>query len=221
MNSGVLESHTATEQWQSFEIRMRRRRVERCVLRASVAIDAGVLEDARGALEEVERLDPHEPAIKPLRARLVAAESRPAGSASEAATIAPSSGVIRHRTPASLPSGPQTPGPRTRQSRFSSPQPFLTHQLPRRLFLLRRSRTLNSWQSPRARDGCFLRRRRSSSRFPERPGGFCSRGTRFRDGNGARRSRGGVRLEAWQRPGHAGVTIDRAGASRTHSGNVL
>ncbi len=78
---------------------MRRRRIDRCVLRAAVAIDAGVFEDARGALEEVERLDPHEPAIKPLRARLVAAESRPAGSASEAATIAPSSGVIRTSDP--------------------------------------------------------------------------------------------------------------------------
>ena len=64
MNPGVLQSHTATQQWQSFEIRMRRRRVERCVLRASVAIEAGVLDDARAALEEVQRLDPHEPAIE-------------------------------------------------------------------------------------------------------------------------------------------------------------
>jgi hypothetical protein len=70
----VLQSHTATEQWQSFEIRMRRRRVERCVLRASVAIEAGVLEDARAALEEVQRLDPYEPALETLRTQLTSAE---------------------------------------------------------------------------------------------------------------------------------------------------
>jgi hypothetical protein len=75
MNSGVLQSHTATEQWQSFEIRMRRRRVERCVLRASVAIEAGVLEDAKAALEEVQRLDPYEPALDTLRTQLASAET--------------------------------------------------------------------------------------------------------------------------------------------------
>jgi hypothetical protein len=75
MNSDVLQSHTATEQWQSFEVRMRRRRVERCVLRASVAIEAGVLEDARAALEEVQRLDPYEPALETLRTQLSSAET--------------------------------------------------------------------------------------------------------------------------------------------------
>jgi hypothetical protein len=75
MNSGMLQSHTATEQWQSFEVRMRRRRVERCVLRASVAIEAGVLEDARAALEEVQRLDPYEPALETLRTQLSSAET--------------------------------------------------------------------------------------------------------------------------------------------------
>src|SRR5687767_3542429 len=81
MNPGVLQTHTATEQWQSFEIRMRRRRVERCVLRASVAIEAGVLEDAREALEEVQRLDPYEPALGTLRTQLTSAETNipPAG----------------------------------------------------------------------------------------------------------------------------------------------
>jgi len=70
MMSGVLPSHTATQQWQSFEVRMRRRRIERCMLRASVAIEAGVLEDAREALEEVQRLDPREPSIETLNAQL-------------------------------------------------------------------------------------------------------------------------------------------------------
>ena len=40
-------SHTATHEWQSFEMRMRRRRAERCVVRAEVALDAGFEEDAR------------------------------------------------------------------------------------------------------------------------------------------------------------------------------
>jgi hypothetical protein len=92
MNSGVLQSHTATEQWQSFEIRMRRRRVERCVLRASVAIEAGVLEDARAALEEVQRLDPYEPALDTLRTQLTSAE-----------TNGPSSGLPVASTAAELP----------------------------------------------------------------------------------------------------------------------
>src|SRR5688500_17587779 len=78
MMSGVLQSHTATQQWQSFEVRMRRRRIERCVLRASVAIEAGVLDDAREALEEVQRLHPREPSIETLNAQLAAAEAAPA-----------------------------------------------------------------------------------------------------------------------------------------------
>jgi hypothetical protein len=104
MEAGVLETHTATQQWQSFEIRMRRRRIDRCVLRAGVAIEAGVLEDAREALEEVERLDPHEPAIEPLRARLVVAEFRQAGPPAEAVVIAAPSAVLE-------PSDPGRPAP--------------------------------------------------------------------------------------------------------------
>jgi hypothetical protein len=75
--SSVLQSHTATQQWQSFEMRMRRRRVERCLLRASVAIEAGVLDDAREAIEEVRRLDPDEPGLEPLTAQLASAENPP------------------------------------------------------------------------------------------------------------------------------------------------
>jgi hypothetical protein len=77
MVPGVVQSHTATQQWQSFEMRMRRRRIERCLLRASVAIEAGVLDDAVGALEEVQRLDPYEPELESLRTQLSAAAARP------------------------------------------------------------------------------------------------------------------------------------------------
>lgn len=55
--------HTATDQWQSFEVRMRRRRVERCLIRAEIALEAGVVDDAREALEEARLLDPHSPRI--------------------------------------------------------------------------------------------------------------------------------------------------------------
>jgi hypothetical protein len=73
----VLQSHTATQQWQSFEMRMRQRRVERCLLRASVAIEAGVLEDAREAIEEVRRLSPDEPGLQSIAAQFAAAERLP------------------------------------------------------------------------------------------------------------------------------------------------
>ena len=71
----MLQSHTATQQWQSFEMRMRRRRVERCLLRASVAIEAGVLDDAREAIEEIRLLDPTEPGLEQLIAQLADAEN--------------------------------------------------------------------------------------------------------------------------------------------------
>ena len=61
-------------------MRMRRRRVERCLLRASVAIEAGVLDDAREAIDEVRRLDPDEPGLEPLTAQLAAAENPPSQS---------------------------------------------------------------------------------------------------------------------------------------------
>ena len=41
-----MSSHTATGEWQSFEVRMRRRRVERLLIRADAATEAGCVEDA-------------------------------------------------------------------------------------------------------------------------------------------------------------------------------
>src|SRR5436190_10822461 len=55
---GAQISHTSSGEWQSFEGRMRRRRAERCILRAQVAAEAGCLEDARTALEEARKLAP-------------------------------------------------------------------------------------------------------------------------------------------------------------------
>jgi hypothetical protein len=75
MAVGVSRPHTNSDEWQSFEARMRRRRVERCLLRADVALDAGVLDDVRVAIEEARQLIPEDPRIPELAARLAAAEN--------------------------------------------------------------------------------------------------------------------------------------------------
>lgn len=54
-------SHTATEQWQSFEMRMRHRRAERCRLRAETAFQAGSFDEAQTALAEARNLEPDAP----------------------------------------------------------------------------------------------------------------------------------------------------------------
>ena len=64
------KSHTGTQQWQSFEIRMRRRRAERCRLRAEVAIEAGCLDDAQEALDEARRLQPELPDLSVIEQQL-------------------------------------------------------------------------------------------------------------------------------------------------------
>ena len=50
--------HTATGEWQSFEMRMRHRRAERLALRAEVAAEAGCLDDADTCLAEARMLAP-------------------------------------------------------------------------------------------------------------------------------------------------------------------
>jgi hypothetical protein len=71
----VATAHTATQQWQSFEIRMRHRRAERCRLRAEVALDAGFLDDAREALDEARRLQPDLEGLADSEQRLAEAQS--------------------------------------------------------------------------------------------------------------------------------------------------
>ena len=71
----MSQSHTATEQWQSFELRMRRRRFDRCVLRAAAALDAEFLEAAKEAIEEAERLSFEDPDVAELKARLQVLEA--------------------------------------------------------------------------------------------------------------------------------------------------
>lgn len=50
--------HAATPQWQSFELRMRHRRADRCTRRAELALQAGALDDAWEAIEEARRMNP-------------------------------------------------------------------------------------------------------------------------------------------------------------------
>jgi hypothetical protein len=79
LNASPARTHTGTEQWQSFEIRMRHRRAERCRLRAEAALDAGLEAEARAALDEARSLKPETPSFEELltatRVRREAAEA--------------------------------------------------------------------------------------------------------------------------------------------------
>jgi hypothetical protein len=63
-------SHTATGEWQSFELRMRRRRAARLALRAEAAASAGFEDDARACLSEARTLAPELPEIAAAEAAL-------------------------------------------------------------------------------------------------------------------------------------------------------
>jgi hypothetical protein len=86
------DSHTSTTEWQSFEDRMRHRRAQRCRVRARVAIDAGLLDEARGALAEARRLETEIAQTARLERRLNAAA---AVSAARARRLTP----VRRRIP--------------------------------------------------------------------------------------------------------------------------
>lgn len=79
-------SHTATGEWKSFEIRMRRRRAERLVLRADVAAEAGCVEDARALLDEARALWSTAPGLAELQRKIDDVGATPA----EAPATAPS-----------------------------------------------------------------------------------------------------------------------------------
>jgi hypothetical protein len=63
---GPMASHTATGEWQTYELRMRRRRVERLLQRAEAATKDGRAEEARACLEEAHHLAPELPATVPV-----------------------------------------------------------------------------------------------------------------------------------------------------------
>jgi hypothetical protein len=73
MPSGVRDvppTHTATHEWQSFEMRMRQRRIDRLLVVAAEAIQAGNQVGAREALDELDVLAPQSETVGELRARL-------------------------------------------------------------------------------------------------------------------------------------------------------
>ncbi len=79
--TGEGPSHASRREWQSFESRMRCRRVKRCILRAEVALSAGFEGDAAEALAEARRLDAGAPTLDAIRMRLeiqTPSASRPA-----------------------------------------------------------------------------------------------------------------------------------------------
>lgn len=82
-------SHTGSQEWQSFEIRMRQRRVERCLLKADVALEAGFAADAREALEEARYLSPFAPELSDLERRVASLESAPVAGLQEQQEAAP------------------------------------------------------------------------------------------------------------------------------------
>jgi hypothetical protein len=64
--------HTETSEWKSFEIRVRRRRAERLVIRAAEAVDKGCVEEARECLTEARNLEPALPSIAAVERKLEA-----------------------------------------------------------------------------------------------------------------------------------------------------
>src|SRR5215212_11492046 len=68
----ITAGHVATPQWQSFELRMRHRRADRCVARAAAAVEAGQLHEAAEALAEAQGLNPDASGLDDLLARLAA-----------------------------------------------------------------------------------------------------------------------------------------------------
>jgi hypothetical protein len=63
-------AHLATPQWQSFEIRMRARKADRCLERAAAALSDGSIVEARAALDEARQLAPQLPRLEELSRRL-------------------------------------------------------------------------------------------------------------------------------------------------------
>jgi hypothetical protein len=70
-------------------MRMRHRRVERCLLRAAVALDGGEIDEARELCSEVERLEPHNPDLSHLVARLTSSRAAPVIAESPAGAATP------------------------------------------------------------------------------------------------------------------------------------
>ena len=123
-------AHTASDQWQSFELRMRRRRVERLLTRATEACREGREDAAREALVEIEQLSPFEPRLTELRAQVDA--FRAASSSAAASSVL----VTHGKSDAEFTSSVETPSipaersfPPTRRVIEPSPLPVETRPI--------------------------------------------------------------------------------------------
>jgi hypothetical protein len=70
---GTAPSHVSAAEWQSFEMRMRKRRAARLMVRAQAALEQGLVADAETALEEARQLDSSAPQLDTLLVRLTPA----------------------------------------------------------------------------------------------------------------------------------------------------
>jgi hypothetical protein len=127
-----MASHTATGEWQSFEVRMRRRRAERLLLRADVALESGFLDDARAAVAEARRLSSGLPEIAEMEARIERASHpqplaarRPARRAWAAAAVLVASGLTAFGWLEMRPPAPalEQPAPSPANSATPAPAP--------------------------------------------------------------------------------------------------
>ena len=79
--------HSLPDQWLSFELRMRQRRLVRCIQRAETALDSGMLDDARAALDEARQLQNDSPELSSLEIRLGALSAVASGTPSAPSEI--------------------------------------------------------------------------------------------------------------------------------------
>jgi hypothetical protein len=100
---GTAPSQVSAAQWQSFEMRMRKRRATRLLVRARAALEQGHVDEAEAALEEARTLD-SSPEIEALLARLPASAAPVDVSDSAPADIAEAAPVdVAEATPAHVP----------------------------------------------------------------------------------------------------------------------
>jgi hypothetical protein len=101
-------SHVGTTEWQSFEARMRRRRAERCLLRADAAIDARCFDEARHVLDEARLLWPSAQGLDDLQHRLAKAKAQPTVDSARggAVLLEMPPPIVREPTPSTVESTP-------------------------------------------------------------------------------------------------------------------
>ena len=102
-------THINSGEWQSFEIRMRRRRVERLIARAKVALAEGNTDEVRDALAEARRLGPELPQFAALERALNAKESKDAKDSKVQVPQSAPLAVPSISSAPSIPSLPSTP----------------------------------------------------------------------------------------------------------------